>query len=734
MFTTTIRPTSTDRRSSRKVRPSRRVSLAGIESLEGRQLMTTIPTFATVSATSVVASVSTAPMEQTTVQGVMDNRGGAVVGVPMTAGQILDVTDQVSYYRQNGSKPTAASSMYVTDPNGHFIGNVFSGSNNMAEQTFRASMSGTYQVHFWSTYSLPQQLDSSAINYDFVYAANIRPITMDPTTDAHLDPNHNAADAAKLSYSGGGLNAFLEADGKTLDLTGPTGRAIQLRGNWQTTTASDGSATFTASNSVGLVSALGTINLPLTSLGSVVVTTKPNANGNTLFGEVKTVGLAIAGMPITSLMSSVGSAFSFTSNLPSVTGGSATTPGYSWGIALGDSLVGSGGKLNDQNAPVNPAVPYLYFTTNSGIGYTYGQVNVSAGSSSYAVDAVIDPTDPSFYFHISGTPVVSDLAIGGSLNDLMPFTPTNTITSWNRTNFYGDFYVKGQLNIGDLTDDTVPLLLDGGIMFNFDPTHSGLLETAKHDTNDLSRVISTHASSAALAALGHDLTGIQIGSNAQLSLGINQDGISITVPLTQSSFVWDGPANSAFFHEQTAQLFQGTAVANILPTGSLAWDGYFNLSNGEFQMQGIGTYSLLGQQVANGWLDFSSDGIGMGGEISFDKTVNVGSLATEVDLDAGINIHIGANGMGSVSIYGSLGASATSSGKVLNSFAHDLNYKSGQVNIRQQAQSIFDSMIPTPATLAQQVIQPITTEWNNLLKKAQNAGSTAINYLKGLFS
>ena len=137
MFCSTRRPTAAARRPRNT---SRRAFLAGVEGMETRQLMTVVPTFATVDLTqhnwqyTQIAPTQFAPMEDTNVVGLMPatvvSGGQTVYGdnfkVYLNAGQIedinLDVQTTVNSCRplpaapSRGSWPTTIRRSTCTTP------------------------------------------------------------------------------------------------------------------------------------------------------------------------------------------------------------------------------------------------------------------------------------------------------------------------------------------------------------------------------------------------------------------------------------------------------------------------------------------------------------------------------------------------------------------------------------------------------------------------------------------
>ena len=161
-------------------------------------------------------------------------------------------------------------------------------------------------------------------------------------------------------------------------------------------------------------------------------------------------------------------------------GQSLSVPGIDVGIGLGDQV-----KSVISDAPVDPAVPYLYLAANSGVTYGIGKANVSV--LGYSGSVVVDPADPSLYVHVSGLPVFPDLALGISQDGYIPFTPTVTPSHFSGQTLYGDFYTYATINLADLTEDMVPITLTANEVVNLDTSGSGWTSAIKAEANALSQ-------------------------------------------------------------------------------------------------------------------------------------------------------------------------------------------------------------------------------------------------------
>lgn len=187
-----------------------------------------------------------------------------------------------------------------------------------------------------------------------IFQGEFRPIALSSTTDSQLDPNHNAADAAALSYTGG-LYVFLDPTGHYLSLAGPTGRGFRMMGNWRPSADIGGAVSNTATGKVTVMSSEGQVPLWLPPGGSFVVSTTGNSSG--LYGQVNTTGETAFNVNLDAFNGSLQKLGLSESNL--------TTPGSSWGIGLGaDVGTAFSNAGTGLAAPVNTAVPYIYYAGN----------------------------------------------------------------------------------------------------------------------------------------------------------------------------------------------------------------------------------------------------------------------------------------------------------------------------------------------------------------------------------
>ncbi|MGC8639216.1 MAG: hypothetical protein ACP5XB_04980 [Isosphaeraceae bacterium] len=574
-----------------------------LEAMEERALMSNIPVLATVSAPATTPTVvQLAPMQNTVVNGSFPQwqYWNQEVEANLTAGEIYAVSEDVQATNQAGQfSSNTPSGLFVAEPDGTWAGyhDTFSApttdpltgnSTNDNSVVFRAPVTGLY------TFGVGHIAYGSTSDS---YTLTIRPIALDNST---LVPDQNAADAAKLSFQGGGLYAFLDPTDTVLTLDGPTGRGFQLTGQFQeTVTPVSGSSLTTATitstgSSITLDSGLGPITLPLPSGTNFTVTTLANGY-NGLFGEVSTAGVQFpAESIINDILNPVSSQVGL--NLNSL-GLSTELPGVEFGIALGDNPA-----VMANNAPVNPAVPYLYLNVNTGFTASFGKIE--AGALAKGASVAIDPADPSIFVDIKGLPGLSNLNFGLSEHGYIAFTPEQTPNDWGNQALYGDVSYGGTLNIAELTENAVPISLSGEAVINFNTTAGPWTSGLAQKVQDLFN------GDATLSELETEAYGLN--GTMGLALGVAGGG-DLSVPLDAATVIIDGPAQSLYFRGGTINPLAGTQVAfldtnaNGAALGFTA-DGYLNFGNGQFDATLYGNFTI-DQIGLSGTLNVSNSGI-----------------------------------------------------------------------------------------------------------------------------
>ncbi|MGO9599732.1 MAG: hypothetical protein ACLP7Q_17220 [Isosphaeraceae bacterium] len=720
-------------------RTQRKQRFLGIEEMEGRTMMSNIPVFTSVQVPAYSSTVlPLAPMQQTIADGhyVPGEYWEQSAQANLTAGTLYVVSEDVQAQNQSGSfSSNTPSGVFVDAANGARVAyqDTFSGSTIDPESglltndntvIFRAPTTGLYTFgvgHIW--YGGPN--DS--------YTLTVRPITLD-TSD--LAPSQNASDAAKLNFQGGGLYAYLDPTNTVLTLSGPTGRGFQLTGQFQETVSPAGlglsTATITSTgSSITLDSGVGPISLPLASGTNFTVTTLANGY-NGLFGEVAAAGIQFPGSSIiqdifTPVTSQVGL------NLGDL-GLGAEAPGVEFGIALGDDPA-----VMANDAPVNPAVPYLYLNVGTGFSASFGKIEAGALAKGASID--IDPADPSVFVDIKGLPVVGNINFGLSEHGYIPFTPEQTPNHWTGNSLYGDVYYGGTLSIAELTENEVPVSISGQTVINFSTTAGPWTSGVAQKVKDL------FSGNATLSELETEAYGF----NGTAGLSFDGGGAAeISLTLDAATLIVDGPAQAIYFRGGTVNPLEGTPVAFLDQNANGAAqgftvDGYLNL-NGQFDATLYGNFTI-DQIGLSGTLDVSNT------QITASASLDLGfisgnvsgtvywyggySLSGSVDLNAsgdnGIpgafdvygdvsgSLNIGLYDSGTAELWGT--ASITGSAYVAGNYVGSINqsaYFSVQSNVGLNVSSITSQA-------ANDISSSINSLLNTFEQDLQNAEQTVQN-------
>jgi hypothetical protein len=633
-----------------------------------------------------------APMKDTVVVGNLPpaiSNGSTVYGdnfkVYIQKGQVYDTQLDVQYdyafpfmdvsqydhqtlQHDSELKIVAPDGTTVTDVNSFGQSTKAGDGPQSADQdvAFQASQTGWYYFSVHTDRAEPSLGSDGFINQNWSlagisYTADIRPVSLDGRSDSQLDPNHNANDAANLDFSGGGMYAwFSTLSDKTdpaidggqptngyLTFSGPTGRGFQIKGPWSESVAADGSITYTLQKVGYLESAVGEVPLPLAGGSSLVVTTAPETNGG-WYGRVVSTQLAFQGMPLGKL-TDVLNQFNFSTNL----GGqqvSANLAGASWGIGLGQQAGAVTG------APTDNAIPYIYFGGSAPLSVTYGGMTASADAKGVgaALNVAIDPQDPMVYLDVKGLPGLTDLGFAASVNDLLPYTPQYTPNDWSGQ-FFGDVYFRGELDLGALTDESIPAIIDGDMMLNLDPNHIGFKQSAQKVASDFAAAVESPSASSA-ARFGSDLAAVSIGIDGTGSFGMSKDGFQFTIPVGGASLIWNGPTDTVFFHGWANSFNNGLpSILHTISTSTV--DVMIDLQNGNFDYQIGSTFTVLGLTEA-GSIEVDNSGFTFKAGLSFDTGwIGCSDISTGFELSAEVDLSLTFSSNGDVAFSFYAGAS-----------------------------------------------------------------------------
>ena len=521
-------------------------------------------------------------------------------------------------YNANSSTPDPYSTITVTDPNWKQVAydalngltqpdpNTGAASHDFSVE-FRAATTGSYEI---------EVADNVNKSYTGDYEnLSLRPIALDTSS---LNPNANAADAAKLSFTGGGMYASLNGNSSVLTIAGPTGRGFQLQGQWTETTSTANGLTSETYQSTGNLtletnSLLGNINLPLGNLFGLQITTYSNGWGG-LFGEVDTTQITGGGQNLSSLIpfQSMGNMFGGLSSSISIPGVSLSTPGTSWGIALGSSTLAS----TLDNAPLDPAVPYLYVTSQGAAKASFGSILAETSGTGFSV--AVDPQDPSFYLDLSNIGPVGQASLMFSQHGQIPYTPIERPTTWGSTSsLWGDAFIRADISLASLTDDTIPLDIEGDATINWDPSGIGATKAISNMFNSGGSFV-------------QGLQNVQFGLNGTLSFAADFEVASGTIPMVYGSLIRDG-AGDFFFAYASADPLKGTSVASYLES-PVTYDvnGFVNFGTGEFYVNAAGSIQVAGTQLANGDLELTDETQSKDTELSLYGQVQVNCLTIDL--------------------------------------------------------------------------------------------------------
>ena len=431
----------------------------------------------------------------------------------------------------------------------------------------------------------------------------------------------------------GSMYAFLK-NGQ-LDIVGPTGYGFGLKGNWtQTvTTASNGrfASTYTATSGVTLETSAGSVTLNVAAGTAFTVTTKANTFGANV-GEIS--GMAFKASVSTGALLApftTGSVFGFDLSKLDQT---VTISGNLGGIA-GIGL-GSSAKVTATGAPVNNAIPYMYFT-----------LNPLGNAMTNVVSVVCDPADPALFVEsgVKGLQIgpLEVNGIGMSRHGLIPYTPINAPSQYSG-NIGGNLTLQGSFDTTSIT--LVPSKVVGDVTFNLDPNHTGQLFGGQGATAagvaGIFAVMGTGGGAAFLGALGATdsplgnsigqlFRNFSVGINGTLKINLlgelqkdlswevgnqilmmptkpdgfingvlnfaNENTIGNTnllqIPVGKASLIYDGPSASFYVRGSTINPFKGTPLASFACPTSVDLDVAVK-SGGKFFMDVKGQYKYLG--------------------------------------------------------------------------------------------------------------------------------------------
>lgn len=343
---------------------------------------------------------------------------------------------------------------------------------------------------------------------------------------------------------------LVSLDGNTLTLNGPTGHGFEIVGNWQRFDLGGGAELFRGTGDLILRSALGDISF--TAPTFLPLEFRTASDGVTFGGEVTDVSWASGD----AAQSQTNFAIDTTSPTNpfyalSSTGIGLQTPSVRWGVALGS-------ELGNVRVPLANAVPYLYFTIDTGYSISFG---AASGSTSPSVDLTVafDPADPALFarFGFSG-PVTFGFGVGNSRNGYIPFEPEARPTQPTE-DIYGHLYFQGNVTVPVI--DSISLSGNVNVVYDLDANNDGVLLGIDPETVIFEGLVSEPTEDIRVGVNGQVDTSYGLGPIASLSVRIGQ-GTLMYSPFGGTA---DNPARVAFRGILAPNPFEGTFLEGFNP-------------------------------------------------------------------------------------------------------------------------------------------------------------------------
>ncbi len=257
--------------------------------------------------------------------------------------------------------------------------------------------------------------------------------------------------------------------------------------------------------------------------------------------------------------------------------------------------------LQATQAPLNNAIPYLYFT-----------INPLDTSTTNLVSVIFDPADPALYVDgktLAAIPLgpVSVSGIGFSSQGLIPYTPVDAPSQYTGQMSSGDLVLQGSVDTTGIT--MIPSKVNGSITLNLDPNHTGkILGGVDVSAADLTGIFGSSfatvlGSSSSLVAqnlgqifrnlsvgingtlsinplasfqqdlswqIGNEILGLPTGPSSFLDQVLNWSNDKLGNPQTlallsigDGSLIYNGPTEGLYFRGGTTNPFAGTPLAAL---------------------------------------------------------------------------------------------------------------------------------------------------------------------------
>jgi hypothetical protein len=520
----------------------------------------------------------------------------------------------------------ASNSGVATDPDSG------APNNNNPAISYTTPTAGTYYIGLFNA-------DPANVPLNRLYTLYVRPVGLDSAAAL--------ANPSMLQFQGGGMYAFLK--GGNLNIVGPTGYGFQLTGNWtQITTdlgngqtkltfvASAGVSALVSPNAQSLAFGASSLPIPLPPLTSIIITTQPNGWGNG-FGEIDQVGMTTGLAFLQPVFDYFQKVDGIAINPPDNAYSLNVRAGVQIGLALGQTIH----QNIDTNAPLNPAVPYLYFLIAGGFSGSFGDAQLAIGNANRSV--IVDPYDPYVYLGVTippGIPFLGSFAFGASVNGLIPFAaatkPSKLPPGYT---FFGNLY--GQLEVSIPVLGVVSVNVNANGMLSLNANHDGLLIKAIVSNSAWTIAALELGGPAAIAAffaanpnlitdLGYAENGV-VG----IQLGKNFVPVSLTLNFSKSTTIATGSTKPALY-------FRGTVNSNPFaqPGSTLNTFMSFLQPNQSFDIDGALTTQqiFLGFTANYTYFGFSSTATVTATGIFNDPAASVFTVSGNMSFLGGVNV------------------------------------------------------------------------------------------------
>ena len=279
--------------------------------------------------------------------------------------------------------------------------------------------------------------------------------------------------------------------------------------------------------------------------------------------------------------------------------GLQVTQGQQLGIGLGSTI---NANVNP-NAPLNPAIPYLYFNSSSGVGATFG--NVSVGLVQTNISVIVNPADPMFYIGavLPLLPVFSSAGFGLSAKGQIAMPLNQKPSHYNGgTSFSGNVYAQLEVNI----PTPVPGLavnVNGAVDLNLNAEgDNGLFNFLASHPDQFALALATNSLPALLVSNPSLLDELAYAENGKLGLTLSPESniAFVTLNLAKGTIIDTGTSSPEidFAGIATNNFATGTFLQNytsfLSPNQTFTLDGYAMPVQGNFGATYTASYSMYG--------------------------------------------------------------------------------------------------------------------------------------------